>query len=110
MRPIKGMGCDTTQKRFLSGAEGTRGSVGALGCPSLMRTVEPLCLSFPRPPHGSDAPLLGTSVDFVGESTQGALGGEGTITATNLVVVVVCFFFFSPTQKVISFWEAPSPN
>lgn len=36
--------------------------------------------------------LLGMSVGFVRESTQAAPGGEGTITATGPVVVVVCLF------------------
>lgn len=96
------MRCDTTQKCFSSGAEGARGAVGALGCPSLMQILEPPCLSFPCPLHRSDALLLGVNTDLVGESTRGAPGGEGTITATNPVVVLFwAFFFFPPSQKVI---------
>lgn len=57
-----------------------------------MQMLESLCLSFPHPLHGLDAPLLGTSMNFIGESTQGGPGGEGIITATNPVVVMLGFF------------------
>lgn len=71
--------------------------------------LEPVCLSFPCPLHGLAAPVR-LEHGFAGGEHEGALGREGTISATSPVVVVpqVVVLVFFPRQKVISFWEACS--
>lgn len=98
----EGIEYDNAQKWILSGTEGVREPPG---CPPLMQMLEPVCLSFP-------CPLLGLAVHVRHEhgvccgEHKGALGREGTIAATNPLVVALCFWLFFLSQKVILFWEA----
>lgn len=72
-----------------------------------MQTLEPVCLSFPCPQHGLAAPVRLEHGVCWGEH-EGAVSREGIISATNPVVVALCFWVFFPSQKVISFQEACS--